>query len=486
LARQGGVFKTQYKRLLDNASVGIMLFNIESGRIMEANRTLSELLGYSDKEITALPAATLWADPAEKDLLFDRLKSGFAVINFESKFLSKSGEIRSLLISCKEIEFEKVFEFTLLDINALKGLESAIGNTQEYYRQTSGYPCNLTFLQDIEGCCYEIQWNDAEKYGIDTKRLLGKSLHDVMPAKEAVRYKECLNEVRDTRKPVECETTFTVNNREYFFSMRLLPLLDAAGSVTGFMGMCRDITEERGEREAKVQLEREIKHRRDFITTAAHELRTPLQPILGYLHLLLDDPDLYSLDAETTRILRMCLVNVERERRIVDRMLELSILYNGRIQIDLEYIPICNLVNTLIENGGYGTEANIENRIPEDVIMRVDGNCMYQVIETLVSNAIRYNTSPKSVWITYREDKTNHYLSVQDNGIGIEERALESIFKPFYLPDAANLSRQTNRMGLGLSIAREYIGLHGGDISVESHMGEGSTFTVRIPKEVPE
>ena len=93
---------------------------------------------------------------------------------------------------------------------------------------------------------------------------------------------------------------------------------------------------------------------------------------------------------------------------------------------------------------------------------------------------------PRKITITYASgpDDSMHHISVRDNGIGIEEEALSSVFEPFQLPDAANLSRRFERIGLSLSIAKKIAQMHGGDITVESTVNVGSIFTVNLPKEV--
>jgi signal transduction histidine kinase len=265
----------------------------------------------------------------------------------------------------------------------------------------------------------------------------------------------------------------------------LSPLLDAEGRVRLILGISRDITEQEKEKREANQLEKEIDYRKDFVMTAAHELRTPLQPILGYLHLLLDDPEYFSLTAETGKMLRTCLDNVERERHIVDRMLELSLLYAEKISINPTDVALKPLVLDIVRMGEYDHHAEIAMDIPEGVHLVADRDCLYTVLECLISNAIRFNNPPRHVGIRYQMDGSFHAISVEDDGIGISPSALQAIFEPFHLADAEKLSRPYNRIGLALSIARKYINLHGGTIDVESTVGEGSTFTVRIPPEVP-
>ncbi|MDD1679357.1 MAG: HAMP domain-containing histidine kinase, partial [Methanomicrobiales archaeon] len=276
-----------------------------------------------------------------------------------------------------------------------------------------------------------------------------------------------------------------INGSVLLFSTKLFPLLDKDGKVQFILGMSRDITEQEKEKREATQLEKEIDYRKDFVMTAAHELRTPLQPILGYLHLLLDDPEYFGLTAETGKMLRTCLDNVERERYIVDRMLELSLLYAEKISINPTDVQLRPLVEDIVRTGEYGRDAEITIDVPEETHLVADRDCLYTVLECLISNAVRFNHPPRHVGIRYQIDGSYHLISVKDNGIGISPTALHAIFEPFHLADAEKLSRQCNRIGLALSIARKYINLHGGTIDVESEVGAGSTFSVRIPQEVP-
>lgn len=234
------------------------------------------------------------------------------------------------------------------------------------------------------------------------------------------------------------------------------------------------------------KLRGDLERRRDIITTVAHELRTPLQPIMGYLNLLMQDPEGFGLNDETQRIIALCLKNVDRERQIVNQMLELTILDSGKIRLQYSEFSIANLVSSVAEAGGYRLQGELENRISQDVLIRADMDRLYVVLDSIISNAVKYSKSPRKILVTYENDGNSHRISITDNGIGIDEKSLNHIFEPFHLADAAKLSRKYERIGLSLSIAKKYIQLHGGDIVVRSRVGEGSTFSLVIPKEVPQ
>ena len=215
--------------------------------------------------------------------------------------------------------------------------------------------------------------------------------------------------------------------------------------------------------------------RRGIITTVAHELRTPLQPILGYLNLLVSDPEGYGIQNDTKKILERCLVSVDREREIINQMLELSVLESGRLQLCCSRFSLANLVKKVIDTGGYLTKAEVTLDIDDTVFIFADLDRLFSILDSLLSNAVNYSKPPRKIAIYYRSgvNDKQHHISVRDNGIGIQESAFMSIFEPFQLADAAVLSRKYDRLGLSLSIAKKIVQMHGGDITVESLVNAG-------------
>jgi len=119
--------------------------------------------------------------------------------------------------------------------------------------------------------------------------------------------------------------------------------------------------------------------------------------------------------------------------------------------------------------------------------LTADAPRIYSVIDSIISNAINYSKPPRKIEIVYLSEAndTEHRISVQDNGIGIRKDQISSIFEPFQLADATVLSRKYDHLGLSLSVAKKIVQLHGGDITVESTVNVGSTFTIHLPKELP-
>jgi len=232
-------------------------------------------------------------------------------------------------------------------------------------------------------------------------------------------------------------------------------------------------------------LKEEIERKSDFVMVASHELRTPLQPALGYLSLLTSDPEGFSLTDDVVTMLKNCQKNIDHERRIIDRILELSLLDSGKIVPSYESIPIHDFIEEIIRGSDHRSQAEVRNDIPRQAVMRGDPGLLYQVFSSIIQNAIRYNEPPRKVSIRYEADTKSQYIRIMDNGIGIDPEAQKKIFEPFHIADLNALSREYNRMGLGLPLAQRYIQLHGGDITLQSSPGEGSTFMIRIPGTIP-
>lgn len=229
----------------------------------------------------------------------------------------------------------------------------------------------------------------------------------------------------------------------------------------------------------------EIERKTDFVMIASHELRTPLQPALGYLDLITSNPESFGLSGEVIELLTSCQQNINRERRIIDQMLELSLVDSGKLKPKYERIYLRIFIEDIIRASVNRSDAQVKNLIPQEAVLYGDPSQLYQVFASIISNAVRYNDPPREVELTYRKEAGDHTIIVTDNGIGIDISVQKKIFEPFHIADFGNLNRQYNRIGLGLPIAQRYAELHGGEITLMSTLGVGSRFTIRIPDSKP-
>jgi PAS domain S-box-containing protein len=317
-------------------------------------------------------------------------------------------------------------------------------------------------------------FKDAEIIGQNLLFFIDPSDHQ-----EFTRFSK--NWTNETQAPGRGEFHFITKSGQTRVAIVLTtPIID--GDETATLVNLVDISEKQ-RFEDKIHLDNE--RRRGIIITIAHELRTPLQPILGYLNLLIDDPQGYGITQDTRKILGRGLVGVDRARQLINQMLELSVLECGKLRLSYSKFPLAMLLKSVVDTSGYCSKADITIEIPDNLIIIADMDRLFGVFDSLLSNAINFSSPPRKVTILYRSDHNDncHHIAVRDNGTGISESAFSSIFEPFQLADAAKLSRRYDRIGLSLSIAKKIMLMHGGDITVESILNSGSTFTLHLPKE---
>jgi len=277
--------------------------------------------------------------------------------------------------------------------------------------------------------------------------------------------------LRALRERVPVRDSFEIGSR--VLSVRLSPVSDGHGVVL----VAHDITEDR----------RYDTLRREFVANVSHELRTPLSVVQGYAETLLEGA--WKDEKSAQDFLGIIDKNVRRLSSIVSDLLDLSKLESGG-QV-LEPRPVD--VRMLAERVGDAFRPVAERKrqqllvevAPNAGSVEADGTLLERALSNLVDNALKYTPEGGRVRVWGGLDNGQTILSVEDNGMGIPEADLPRIFERFYRVDKSR-SRDLGGTGLGLSIVKHIIQLHGGNISVKSTMGVGSTFTVRLPQVRPQ
>ena len=235
-------------------------------------------------------------------------------------------------------------------------------------------------------------------------------------------------------------------------------------------------------------LRRSEQMRRDFVANVSHELRTPITSIRSYAETMYDDPSLPPDMAHD--FLRVIVNESDRMTKIVQDLLTLSRFDAGRTSFDFNLMSFEQSVRdvysaTLMEAQHRNHEFSLEfcGKLPK---IRGDRARIEQVLLNMVSNAIKYTPDGGRIRMTAgcSEDGTSVWCTVRDNGIGIPAEDVPRVFDRFYRVDKAR-SRESGGTGLGLSIAKEIVMRHGGDISIQSRQGRGSTITMTLPVEGP-
>ena len=245
-----------------------------------------------------------------------------------------------------------------------------------------------------------------------------------------------------------------------------------SGADAGIILAVRDITEHRSLQRAKTA----------FVSDVSHELRTPLTTIQSAVGLLERAKD--RLDPLEHRALQLADQELRRIRGMVEELLTLAQMDSWQYQLEVGPTDLGRIVQTAIESvkakaERFGIEICFDDA--DEHRCTCDAQKLYQVFLNLLDNAINYSEAGARVDITIQESGASLTVEVRDTGVGIPEEELGQLFERFYRVDK-DRSRSTGGSGLGLAISKQIVEMHGGDISVESEVGVGSTFVVRIPK----
>jgi two-component system phosphate regulon sensor histidine kinase PhoR len=257
------------------------------------------------------------------------------------------------------------------------------------------------------------------------------------------------------------------------FDLRVVPIGANGSGAEGALGVFFDIT--RTERLEHV--------RQEFLSNVSHELRTPLTSIIAFVETLENGA---SADTESCqRFLSIIRKNASRMQGLIDDILELTAIEGGNVQLRAAPVKLQELVQDVcasLDAKATAQNVAIENTVTSDVMVYADERRLEQMLTNLIDNAIKFSREHGVVKISH-ESGTRDRILVQDNGDGIPAQHLERLFERFYRVDRAR-SREMGGTGLGLAIVKHLALLHGGEVTVTSELGKGSTFTIHLPRSI--
>lgn len=236
--------------------------------------------------------------------------------------------------------------------------------------------------------------------------------------------------------------------------------------------------------EANGRLRDENRYKSDFLAMMSHELRTPLTSIIAFTELLNREGDPLNDEERETR--REIEANSHALLLMINDILEMTRLDAGRTELTREVVDlgdvagmVSDVMRSLSERNGVAFTCEVEPDVP---LLRADFEKIRHVVENLCGNALKFTPVGGRVrlHIAGTAEGDEVLISVEDTGIGIAPVDQQRIFERFVQADSS-VSRKYSGTGLGLALAREYVEMHGGTIVVESELGQGSTFTVRLP-----
>lgn len=228
------------------------------------------------------------------------------------------------------------------------------------------------------------------------------------------------------------------------------------------------------------RLEQAFLAEKQFTSDVSHELRTPTAVILAECEYLLNNR---GTEEEQEEGLILIQRQGKKMQLIIATLLHFVRMDNGVLKPKLEAVDMSELVTLVCEEQESVLELGktLETQVPEGIVCRVDYGMMIRVLSNLVDNGFKYGKEGGYVKVSLEEEEKNVTLTVEDNGIGISPEDKEKIFHRFYKVEGARTAREGESMGLGLAMVEQIVKSHGGTITLESVLGEGSRFVVHIP-----
>jgi PAS domain S-box-containing protein len=339
-------------------------------------------------------------------------------------------------------------------------------------------------------------WNlGAERmFGYTAEEVVGRSVTMLFPPDRINEEDLILGRIQRGDRVDHFETVrLRKDGTPLEVSLTISPVRDAAGNITGASKIARDITARKqlekereellaSERSARTAAERASLVKDEFLSTLSHELRTPLTAILGWSQLLgigNAEPDILSKGLEAIER------NARVQTQIIDDLLDMSRILSGKLRLDVQTLDITAVVEAAIESIRPAAEAKSLRlrKIIDPLAGPVlgDPTRLQQVLWNLLTNAVKF--TPKEGRIDVLLERVNSHLelTVQDSGMGIKPEFLPLVFERFRQADSST-TRSYGGLGLGLSLVKSLVELHGGTVRAKSPgEGQGAAFIVSLP-----
>ncbi|RLD51689.1 MAG: hybrid sensor histidine kinase/response regulator [Bacteroidetes bacterium] len=367
----------------------------------------------------------------------------------------------------------------------LKASEETIQESENNLRALFNAMTDIVFVMDYEGRYVSIAPTSPELLYKPSEDIIGKTLHEIFPKPEADIFLDFVRNCLNDNKVINIEYPLTFGDKTIWFEGRATPK-----TKNSILYIARDITERKeAEKElirAKEQAEESDRLKTAFLHNISHEIRSPMNGILGFTNLLLEPGITGEQQHEYISIVKN---SGDRMLNTINDLMDISLIESGQMKVVITDVNVNMQIEYLYsflkpETEKKGIQFSITNLLPSrESIIRTDPEKMYAILLNLIKNAIKFTDDGSIELGCIRQTESGHVelkFYVKDTGIGIPENWHEIIFNRFVQADLS-LSKKHEGSGLGLSISKAYAEMLGGKIWVESKENEGSVFYFTIP-----
>ena len=384
----------------------------------------------------------------------------------------------------------------LTDRTGRKVVEDELRESEErYHALISNVKSYALFATDLRGIA--TTWNEGVErlLGYTREEFVGLTTEKLFSAEDVAKgvYRQELQTAAEEGSSGNDLWMLQKDGTPFFAACTFSRATDAAGHVTGFSVVLRDRTAwklAQQERDALLERERTVRQeaeeasrlKDEFLATLSHELRSPLNAIVGWVHIARRHA---GDNAELSRSLDTIERNVRAQTQIVNDLLDMSRIMTGQVRLDMQTLDLRDAVSNAVEAVRPAADAKrvrIEKALDGNIgWTRVDPARLQQILWNLLANAVKFTPPGGSVRVALEKANSHAEIVIQDSGVGVAPAFLPFVFERFRQEDSST-TRRHGGLGLGLSIVKSLAELHGGSVRASSPgEGQGATFTVALP-----
>ncbi len=478
----------KFRLLVEHAPEAIIISN-PAGEIILSNAATESTFGYERHQLEGQPIEILLPEASRS--AHQHQRRDFANSphlrprnsNLDLSARHRDGTVFPVEVGLNLLEIggEQIVVSFIVDISQRQQAEQDLRESETRYRTLFGQISDTIFVHDMAGNILDANAVACRTLGYTREEFLTMKTSDIDAPEDATQFRERLRMQLEHGKANNLEIVHLARDGQRIVHDVNTTIIQYEGQLA-VLAVCRDITERKQAEQAALALaveKEKVQMLADFITSASHDFRTPISTLNTSIYLLnrVEDPDrrAYHLDVMYKQTAHL--------EKLVDALLTLSSLDSAR---DFDLLP-CNPQEMILDLRYKAQEMVKDKQLTLTVsasanLPWIEANNaeLHRAFIHLIENAIVYTPEGGSITVTLEGDPTGLLVTVHDTGIGISPEDQQHIFERFYRADKAR-STETGGLGLGLSIAKKIVDLHGGRIEVESVLDEGSTFRIWLP-----
>ncbi|WAG69392.1 HAMP domain-containing sensor histidine kinase [Clostridium sp. CF011] len=453
--------------------------------------------GFSGSQVEVIYNTVLWSQKANyiKDFKFDSFTRGITYWDSTLTPIFENNKMKYLFQTATQVTQNTIKNQIVKRRTKLIENRTELASVRCRFEMLSRV-IDTFDLPVIRLSCPDLNIIDINKKAFDYIKLLKPDFKSInlirnnnaeilLGPLKTTEYYQCIDEVLKEKKTKYLnKKKHLINGDEVYWNLIFEPVFKLNGEIEEILVLIIDVTPEI---KSNIVMERALKLQGEFLVNISHELKTPLNVIFATTQLL----NMYctngSLDQKKDSIIKYIASikqNSYKLSKMINNIVDLSKIEAGFFKLNLSNNNIVEFVEEIAMSVTNFTDSKglkiIFDTNTEEKIIACDPEKVERVVLNLISNAIKFSDEGDDIFINVNDKNEFVEISVKDTGVGIEDKYLDMIFDRFNQVDNS-LSRNAEGTGIGLSLVKSIVELHGGSISVESEFGSGSTFTVKLP-----